>query len=164
MEEGTETELPPYEFGVVVGEPVRFRFFSSTVRRDDQVGVRHDHWSADELEELDEIEITLPVEGRAVGEVVPVSLAAAVTETGTLRLDAVAVDGNHRWKIEYDVRAGDDGVGVGDHELEYTDHDASNDSTSNIESNDEHVPDSDMEEHDDQPANPGRFGNLFGKK
>ena len=30
MEEGTDAELPPHELGVVVGEPVRFRFFGST--------------------------------------------------------------------------------------------------------------------------------------
>ncbi len=164
MEEGTETELPPYEFGVVVGEPVRFRFFSSTVRREDQVGVRHDHWAVGELEELDEIEITLPVEGRAIGEVVPVSLAAAVTETGTLRLDAVAVDGDHRWKIEYDVRAGEDVATADDHEIDHTEHDASDDASLDVESNDEHVQDGDTAEHDSQPASPGRFGNLFGNK
>ena len=38
MEEGTEAELPPHELGVVVGEPVRFRFFGSSVRRDDRAG------------------------------------------------------------------------------------------------------------------------------
>ena len=38
MEEGTQAELPPQEVGLVVGEPVRFRFFGSSVRRTDQVG------------------------------------------------------------------------------------------------------------------------------
>ncbi|CAL1241524.1 Hsp70 family protein [Candidatus Methylocalor cossyra] len=106
MEEGTEAELPPYEFGVVVGEPVRFRFFSSTVRRDDVVGTRLDWWPEGEIEELEEIEITLPAEGRQPGEVVPVHLAARVTEVGTLQLEAVAKAGGQRWKVEFDVRAG----------------------------------------------------------
>ena len=35
MEEGTKAEIPPQEFGLVVGEPTRFRFFSSSVRRDE---------------------------------------------------------------------------------------------------------------------------------
>jgi hypothetical protein len=39
--------------------------------------------------------------------VVPVHLAARVTEVGTLQLDAVAQDGTQRWKVEFDVRAGD---------------------------------------------------------
>jgi hypothetical protein len=162
MEEGTETELPPHEFGVVVGEPVRFRFFSSTVFRDDLVGVRHDHWSAGELEELDDIEITLPVEGRAIGEVVPVSLAASVTETGTLSLDAVAVDGDHRWKIEYDVRAGEDETDS--HELDDTDKGVSANSAVDMELNDEQILDTGTVEDDEQSASPGRFGHLFGKK
>lgn len=105
MEEGTQEELPPYEFGLVIGEPVRFRFFGSTVRREDKAGTRLDHWTPADLEELDEIEITLPEEGRSAGEVVPVQLAAAVTEVGTLQLDAVAKEGGERWKIEFDVRA-----------------------------------------------------------
>ena len=33
MEEGSDAALPPQEFGLVVGEPVQFRFFGSSVRR-----------------------------------------------------------------------------------------------------------------------------------
>lgn len=108
MEEGTEAELPPYEFGVVVGEPVHFRFFASTVRREDAVGARLDWWSEDELVELPEIEITLSADQHRPGDIVPVQLAARVTEVGTLQLEAVAKDGGQRWKVEFDVRAGED--------------------------------------------------------
>ncbi len=104
MEEGTEAPLPPYEFGLVVGEPVRFRFFASTVRRDDPVGALLDQWSEDEIQELAEIEITLPPENHQPGEVVPVQLAATYTEVGTLRLEAVAKETGERWKIEFEVR------------------------------------------------------------
>ena len=38
MEEGTQADVPPQEFGLVVGEPTRFRFFASSLRRDDAVG------------------------------------------------------------------------------------------------------------------------------
>jgi len=107
MEEGTEAELPPEEFGLVVGEPVRFRFFGSTVRRDDQVGARLEYWTEDELEELDEIEVSLSAEKHQPGEVVPVHLAAHVTEVGTLQLEAVAPETGERWKVEFDVRAGE---------------------------------------------------------
>jgi len=107
MEEGTQQELPDDEFGLVLGEPVRFRFFASTSRRDDIAGTRLDYWTDQELEELDEIEITLPEEGRRPGEVVPVHLGAAVTEVGTLELNAVSQKDGSRWKIEFDVRAGE---------------------------------------------------------
>ncbi len=108
MEEGTEEAVQDDEFGLVIGEPVRFRFFTSTIRRDDKVGTRLDYWTDEELEELDEIEITLPEEGHNAGDVIPVHLSAAVTEVGTLELHAVSQQDAHRWKIEFDVRAGDD--------------------------------------------------------
>jgi len=107
MEEGTEADLPPHEFGVVVGEPVHFRFFASRVRRDDGVGTRLEYWADDEMEELEQIEITLGTEHHPAGQVVPVRLAARVTEVGTLQLEAVARDGQERWKVEFNVRATD---------------------------------------------------------
>lgn len=107
MEEGTQQELPDDEFGLVIGEPVRFRFFASNTRRDDPVGTRLDYWTDDELTELAEIELTLPESGRRAGEIIPVHLCAAVTEVGTLELHAVSQKDDNRWKIEFDVRAGD---------------------------------------------------------
>ena len=106
MEEGTDAALPPQEFGLVVGEPVHFRFFGSSVRRQDQVGTMLDYWSPDELQELEEIQATLPPEGRTPGDVVPVKLHARVTEAGTLELEAVSSGTNERWKVEFDVRGG----------------------------------------------------------
>ena len=104
MEEGTEAELPAQEFGLVVGEPVHFRFFGSSVRRQDQVGTLLDFWGPDELQELEEIQATLPASGRTSGEVVPVKLHARVTEAGTLELEAVPRGADERWKVEFDVR------------------------------------------------------------
>ncbi|WP_250655824.1 Hsp70 family protein [Alkalimarinus coralli] len=122
MEEGTETSAGSAEFGLVVGEPVRFRFFGSNTRRHDEAGVQLDHWQDGELEELPELQATLSVDtaqsvesggastGRRKGEVVPVRLMSKVTEVGTLKLEAVAINstdpsGNaERWQIELDVR------------------------------------------------------------
>jgi hypothetical protein len=112
MEEGTEAALPEQEFGLVVGEPVRFRFFGSSVRRQDAVGTSLDFWGPDELQELEEIEATLPAEGRSPGDIVRVKLHARVTETGTLELEALPVGGSERWKVQFDVR-GDDRGNVG---------------------------------------------------
>lgn len=107
MEEGTEATLPPHELGVVVGEPVRFRFFGSSVRRDDPAGSELERWSADELEELAPIEVTLPAEGRTAGDVVAVRLHASLTAIGTLLLEAEPLEPlekNERWKVELSVR------------------------------------------------------------
>jgi len=109
MEEGTQAEIPPQEFGLVVAEQVRFRFFGSSVRREDQVGDLLEEWSAAEVEELEEIEAYLPAQTRTPGEVVPVHLRASVTEVGTLLLEAMPRDGPEHWKVEFNVRnpAGD---------------------------------------------------------
>jgi hypothetical protein len=107
MEEGSELELPGQEFGLVIGEPVTFRFFGSTVRRQDRIGEVLEFWGPDELQELNEIQATLPAEGRVAGEVVQVKLHALATDAGTLELAAVARDGQ-RWKVEFDVRSAPD--------------------------------------------------------
>ncbi len=104
MEEGTEAELPAQEFGLVVGQPVRFRFFGSSVRRQDEVGTLLESWSPEEMEELDGIEATLPADRHPAGEVVPVKLHARVTEVGTLKLEAAPRGGAERWGVEFDVR------------------------------------------------------------
>ncbi len=104
MEEGTEVDLQTQEFGLVVGEPVHFRFFGSSTRRQDQVGTMLDTWQPDELQELDEIQATLPTGSRQPGEVVQVTLNAKVTEAGTLELSALPRSGSERWKVEFDVR------------------------------------------------------------
>jgi hypothetical protein len=108
MEEGTEATLQRQELGVVVGEPVRFRFFGSSVRREDQAGTELEGWKPGELEELSPIEITLPTEGRREGDVVPVRLRASITEIGTLLLEAIPSQPqkpNERWRIELSVRS-----------------------------------------------------------
>jgi molecular chaperone DnaK (HSP70) len=105
MEEGTDAELPPQRLGVVVGEPVRFRFFDSSVRRGDPAGLELEEWT--ELEELAPIEITLPAEGRAEGDVVPVRLRSSITPVGTLLIEAVPIEPlskDERWKVEFSVR------------------------------------------------------------
>jgi hypothetical protein len=106
LEEGTQAEMPGAEFGLVVGEPVRFRFFGSSVRRDDREGDLLDRWSSEELTELPEVEALLPpADGHSPGEVVTVQLQAGISEVGTLELQAVSRSGNARWKVELDTRA-----------------------------------------------------------
>ena len=105
MEEGSHVSVPSQQFGLVIGQPVQFRFFGSTVRRDDPAGTHLDFWMPDELEELPPIQVTLPiVDGRTQGEIVPVTLTAVVTELGTLCLEAIPADGGQKWQIEFDVR------------------------------------------------------------
>jgi molecular chaperone DnaK (HSP70) len=108
MEEGTEARLPARELGVVVGEPVSFRFFGSSVRRDDPAGLELDAWQPGELEELSPIQVVLPAQARREGDVVRVTLRAQVTPVGTLLIEALPVAplrDDERWKVELSVRS-----------------------------------------------------------
>ncbi len=105
LEEGSAAVSAPQEFGLIVGEPVRFRFFGSSVRREDRVGDLLEDWGEDELSELHEIQTTLQAPGRKQGEVVAVRLQAAVTEVGTLELTAIPVDATkERWNVAFNTR------------------------------------------------------------
>ncbi len=102
MEEGSEAQIPGREFGLVVGEPAEFRFLSSTVRKQDQVGDLLDNW-AGEIEELSPLEVTLAVDGQR-GAVLPVRLESRITEVGTLEVWCVSRDAGQRWKLELNIR------------------------------------------------------------
>jgi hypothetical protein len=102
MEEGSEATIPGREFGLVVGEPAEFRFLSSSVRKQDQVGSLLEDWGAD-IEELSPLEVTLKLEGQQ-GTVVPVRIETRITELGTLEVWCVSRDGTERWKLELNIR------------------------------------------------------------
>jgi molecular chaperone DnaK (HSP70) len=105
MEEGTQADVPPQEFGLVVGEPTRFRFFASSVRREDKVGqMLEDVVNNEQVEELAPIQTTLAPDGHEAGQLVPVNLQAAVTEVGTLEVRCLQKGGQGRWKLELNVR------------------------------------------------------------
>jgi hypothetical protein len=101
MEEGTQATLPDREFGLVVGEPAEFRFLSSSVRKQDQLGNLLEDWG-DDIEERSPLQVTLKLDGQ-LGKIVPVRLEIRVTELGTLELWCVSRDG-HRWKLELNIR------------------------------------------------------------
>jgi len=102
MEEGTETDVPGQEFGLVVGEPVEFRFFGSTVRRNDTVATVVEE-SEGQIEELSPVATTLEAPGTE-GRMVPVHLHSKMTEIGTLELWCISRDGKQKWKLEFSVR------------------------------------------------------------
>ena len=101
MEEGTEATIPDREFGLVVGEPAEFRFLSSSVRKQDQVGSLLEDWG-DDIEERSPLQVTLKLDGQ-LGKIVPVRLETRVTELGTLEVWCVSRDGQ-RWKLELNIR------------------------------------------------------------
>lgn len=104
MEEGTSVDVPSQEVGLIVGERVVFRFFSSSVRKQDQPGDVHQSWSPDEIEETDSLEACLPAEEGTLGDYVPVRFQSRLTELGTLELWCLSTHSDQRWKLEFSVR------------------------------------------------------------
>lgn len=100
MEEGTEAALPEKEFGLVVGEPVKFDFFCSNTRHHDIIGTVVDDWEG-EIEEVTTLETSL--EGEA-GTIIPVTLEVKITEVGALEIWCVSREDGQRFKLEFNVR------------------------------------------------------------
>jgi molecular chaperone DnaK (HSP70) len=104
MEEGTETDVPSDEFGVVVGEPATFRFFSSATRKHDQPGDLLPSVDDPELEETDSLEATLPADDTIDEPYLPVKFQSRITELGMFELWCVSTRTDGRWKLEFSVR------------------------------------------------------------
>ena len=104
MEEGTDADVPADAIGLIVGEQARFRFFSSSVRKSDQPGVMLARWSADEIQETDSLETTLPADAEAEDGWVPVRFCSRITELGVLELWCVHETTGKRWKLEFGIR------------------------------------------------------------
>jgi hypothetical protein len=100
MEEGSEAGLPAREFGLVVGEPIRFDFLGSRTRRQDTLGQVVEDWQG-EIEEITTLETHL--EGEA-GTIIPVILELKVTELGTLEVWCVSRERDQKFKLEFNVR------------------------------------------------------------
>ena len=99
MEEGSSAQIPGG------GQAVEFRFLSSSLRKQDQVGSMLDQYTwPDHLTEGAPLFMTLQAENLEPGSVVPVRLEVHVTEIGTVEIWAVAQSEGHRWRLEFNVR------------------------------------------------------------
>jgi hypothetical protein len=108
MEEGSESEIPEKEFGLIVGEPVRFDFLGSRTRHQDSIGSVVEDWEG-EIEEITTLETRL--EGEP-GTILPVTLQVKVTEVGTLEIWCASRRDDTEFKLEFNVREqGERGIG-----------------------------------------------------
>jgi len=94
--------FPTESLASSVGEPAEFRFLSSSVRKQDQVGSLLEDWGTD-IEELSPLEVTLKLDGQQ-GTIIPVRLETRVTELGTLEVWCVSRNDTQRWKLELNIR------------------------------------------------------------
>jgi hypothetical protein len=103
-EEGTTSAIKDRSFGLVIGKKAEFKFFKSNCRREDEFGTLIEEMT-EEFEETSSLEIELEAyEGLKAGDVVDVTLEVSITEIGTLEIYCIAKEGDHRWKLEFNVR------------------------------------------------------------
>lgn len=103
-EEGSVMEVPSRTFGLVIGKPAQFNFFKSNCRREDEFGQMIDEMD-ETFEDTSSLSVELPAyEGMKPGDLVDVGLQVGVTEIGTLEVYCLAKKGDHRWKLEFNVR------------------------------------------------------------
>jgi hypothetical protein len=115
MEEGTSVAVPGSEIGLVVGRPARFRFFGSSVRKDDPAGAVLPRIDDAELVESDVLEAELPA-GEDDGQgFVPVRFESRITELGVLELWCASTTSDRRWKLEFGVRESGDRASAASH-------------------------------------------------
>ncbi|GAA0825070.1 Hsp70 family protein [Marinomonas arenicola] len=104
LEEGSEEQMLPNEFSLVVGESVTFRFFQSQDSQVDSVGKVISSFALAQLTELNPISVQLDAGHYQEGEMVRVYLTARVTELGLLLLQAHDTKSDLHWTIEFQVR------------------------------------------------------------
>jgi molecular chaperone DnaK (HSP70) len=101
LEEGQSITLTEPVLDLAIGEPVIFPLSASTVR-DDAAGAVLT-LERGQLKQMSPLHTMLRGGKRAGKKTVPVTLAAACTEIGTLELACVGPDAQ-RWKLEFNVR------------------------------------------------------------
>ena len=105
MEEGSRVTLRERTFGLVVGQPVEFRFLSSNLRPDDEPGDLLDDWQGT-VEEISAVQAEVEAPGLPPGTMVPVEIEAEVTAIGTLSLGLVSRERGLRFDLEFNLRTG----------------------------------------------------------
>ncbi len=103
LEEGSEITLEKPELELALGQPVSFPIFTSTVRGDDRAGQML-RVSPQQLLRLPPLHTILRGGKRSGTKRVPVTLAARLTEIGTLELFCVAKQSDNRWRLEFNTR------------------------------------------------------------
>jgi molecular chaperone DnaK (HSP70) len=102
-QEGVEIAIAGHDFDLLMGQPVIFPLASSSVRPDDKPGalVRFD---PDSIRELPPLQSLMRVSRKARAERAPVSLAARVTEVGTIELWCQSRADDRRWRLQIQLR------------------------------------------------------------
>ncbi len=103
-EEGTTLDVPERTFAIRIGKTAEFKFFKSNCRREDNFGEIFEDMD-ETFEDTSSLKLELEAyEGMKPGDIVDVKLQVAITEIGTLEVYCIELNGDHRWKLEFNVR------------------------------------------------------------
>lgn len=106
-EEGSTQSLDLDNLQLVANRPVRFNLYSSLTRTEDQPGEIVEFAPADLQDALHQhapLEAVIRFGKKAEERMVPVRLAAHLTEVGTLEIWAESKVSEHRWRLQFELR------------------------------------------------------------
>lgn len=104
LQEGQEIALKEPTLELALGQPVQFPLFTSTLRPHDQPGQTLT-LKREEALPLAPLQTVLRGGKRSGTKTLPVTLAARLTEIGTLEVSLVGVNSANRWRLEFNTRA-----------------------------------------------------------
>jgi len=103
MEEGTGEEITGQNFGLIVGEPVKFDLYASNTRKQDTIGSFAEN-NIDDILPVTSMETHLEMEKNNDGTMIPIHLHVSATEIGTLEVSCVSDESDQKWKLAFNVR------------------------------------------------------------
>jgi len=103
MEEGSNGKISDQNFGLIVGEQVKFDLYASNTRLQDEMGSIFES-DNDDIRLITSMETQLDMDNNNTGTMIPIYLQVSATEIGTLELWCVSHDNEQRWKLEFNVR------------------------------------------------------------
>jgi molecular chaperone DnaK (HSP70) len=110
LEEGAAIELPECSFEVLTNQPVRFDLYSSSFRSGDRSGqlVTID----ESLTPLPPLQTVIQYGKQGLKRTIPVRIEAHYSEVGTLSLWCRSQMSEHRWQLQFQLRASAAPAGV----------------------------------------------------
>jgi len=108
MQDGQQLEVSNREFQLITNRPVAFPIFTSTAPQAHPVGSVLD-LPKDELTEMPPLQTVVKFGKQKAGTTVPVRIQAKRSELGTLELSCFSRMSGARFKLEFDLRAADQG-------------------------------------------------------
>ena len=103
-EPGQDLRLAARKFDLTISQPVEFSLFVSSTRLTDEPGaiVSVD---PEQMKPLPSIRTVLRTQRKNERGVVPITLLAHLSEIGTIDLWCEAVESEHRWRLQFDIRS-----------------------------------------------------------